>query len=168
MPSAASVGVVLMRAEIPDLIDVHSILWAALSGAAALLATDAILSALFNAQGAWQPCWVLASVFMGQVVLHWPAVFDFGAITAALAALFPFCFCYTLILALVVLPWIGHSAGFVGAAFGMLCYLPSHCGFSLWRPWLVGQGGWILFVGHLTLGLVATNCLLYRSRANCN
>ncbi len=150
----------------PALFGIHSVFWAALAADFTLLVTDSILTAIFTSHSAWHSTWVLASVFMGKVVLHWPAVFDFGAFTAAVTGLYPFCFCYTLILALVVLPWNLCRAASVGAVFGVLCYLPSIYGLALWRPWVTGERGWILVVGHAVFGLTATGVLLYRSRGD--
>lgn len=107
------------------LFGIHSVFRAAPAADAALLVTDSVLTALFTGQIAWRPTWVMASVFIGKAVLHCPAVLDFGTFTAAVAALYSFCFCYTLILALVVLPWNQHRSGFAGAAVGVLCYVPA-------------------------------------------
>ena len=147
---------------------IHSIFWAALCADAALLAGDSILTGLVAGHSVWRPTWVVASVFMGKVVLHWPPVFDLAAITAAMTALFPFCFCYALLLALVVLPWSLNRPCLAGAAFGALCYFASGYGLAHWRPWLSGERGWILLVSHVALGLTATGVLLYRARRSCD
>jgi hypothetical protein len=154
------------KGQTPLLLGIHSILWAALAGDAALLATDSILTGLFTGQSVWRPYWVLGSAFRGQVVLHWPMVFDLSPITAAATALFPFCCCYTLILACAVLPWNMNRPALAGAALGALCYLPSLYGLSLWCPWLMAERGWIFLASHVAFGLVATFVLLHRARNN--
>ncbi len=148
-----------MRDRTPAVPGVHCIFWVALVADATLLVTDSIVAALFNGQGAWEPSWVLASAFMGKVVLHWPAVFDCAAMTAAAAALFPFYYCYTLIFALFVLPWNHRHTGFAGALFGALCYVPSLYGLTLWHPWLTQEHGWSFLIAHVASGAAAA-CLL--------
>lgn len=144
-------------------VGIHSIFWTALIADVTLLITDSILTGLFTGYSFWRPSWVLASVFMGKVVLHWPSVFDFAAITAAVTALFPFCYCYVLILALAVLPWNLNRATVAGAVFGALSYFPSVYGLSHWCPWLIDVRGWIFFTAHVVLGLMTTGVLFHRS-----
>jgi len=152
----------------PLLLGIHSIFWTALIADLMLLVTDSILTGLFTNQSVWRPSWILASACMGKVVMHWPAVFDFAAILGAMIALFPFCYCYALILATVILPWSQNLAITAGTVFGALCYFPSLYGLLHWRPWLIEARGWEFFIAHVVFGLMATAVLLHRSRNYCD
>src|SRR4051794_25185615 len=114
---------------------IKSVLWAAVIAAAALLVVDSLLTAIFTHQGLWSPSWTLAAIFMGPVVLEWPAIFDFSAIFTAWLALFLISIAYELILAWIILPWSGKRSIAVGVVYGIPCYLVNVYVFSTPFPW---------------------------------
>lgn len=132
-----------------------SILGTALIASGALLAIEAVLTAAFTGQSGWKPFWTVAAIFMGPVVQRWPAVFDFGAISAAWTALFIISIGYAAILGWVLLPWNRGRAVAVGAVFGLFCYLINLFGFAALFPWLASQRNWVTLASHVGFGAVA-------------
>jgi len=143
---------------------IHTVFWTALAADAALEAADAIVTGVGTGQSMWRPSWVLAAVFMGRGVLHWPAIFDFAAITAGMAALLPFCFCYTVVIGVVVSRCDLSVAGFAAVAGGVIFYFASRYGLSRWRAGVVAELGWPFLIGHIVLALTAMSALRYRAR----
>jgi hypothetical protein len=126
----------------------------ALAGAVVLLAVQSILMAIFAGQSIWKTTWVLGAVFMGRDVLHWPAVFDFAACTAALTALYPTTLvCAVLLSGLtcrVTLKW----AILAGAVVGGLFYIGDLYGFTRLFPWLVQERNGMAAASLVILGVV--------------
>ncbi len=152
------------NARPPAIPGLHDILWGTLIAAATLLAADSFLTGLFTPQSIWKPSWVLAAIFMRKVVLHWPAVFDFGAISAALTALYIVSFGYVALLAWLILPWNWNRAVLAGGIWGLACYFVNFYLVTAWIPWLTSERNWIALVSHVLLGIVAAEALVRRCR----
>ncbi len=144
-----------IKSQSPAPLGLGSILGTALIASGALLAMEAILTALFTGQSGWKPFWTVVAIFMGPVVLHWPAVFDFGAISAAWTAVFIVSIGYAAILGWVLLPWNWGRAVAVGAVFGVFFYFINLFGFAAVFPWLASERNWVTLASHVGFGAVA-------------
>ena len=140
-------------------LDLSAILWATVLATGTLLAAVSLLSGLFTHQNVWRTSWVVGAIFMGDVVLHWPAVFDFSALSAAFTALYIVALGYVLVLAWLILPWNWNRAVLAGGLWGCVCYCINLFGFTTWFPWLTSERNWIVFAGHLLFGVVAAHLL---------
>jgi hypothetical protein len=146
---------------------IKSILLAAWIASATLLIVESLLTAIFTPQSFWSPFWRVAAIFMGTVVLHWPAIFDFSAIAAAWTALFLISIVYVLILAWTILPWSGRHSITVGAVYGIPCYLVNLYIFGARFPWLADERNWRTLLSHLAFGAMSAWVLAKRSRWDC-
>jgi hypothetical protein len=152
-PSAA--GKATARASVRVSPGLEGLLRVALAAAAVLLGVQSVLMALLAHQSVWKTSWVIAAVFMGPVVLHWPAVFDLAAITAAMTALYPSSFLCVLLLSGVVQRLSPKWAILIGALVGFLFYLVDLYGLTGLFPWLAGELNGMAVLSHLVFGGVA-------------
>lgn len=150
------------RASVRVLPGLADILRIALAAAGILLGSQSVLMSVFAHQNVWKTSWVLAAVFMGPEVLHWPAVFDMAAITAALAALYS-----TSLLCTLILFAVPHSLSpkwsiFLAAMLGLLFCCLELYGLTRWFPWLAQERNWLAVLSHLVFAIV-TAWLLQRA-----
>ena len=111
--------------------------------------------AIFAHQDVWKTSWMIAAVFMGREVLHWPAVFDMAAITAALAALYPSAFLCVLILLIAEQRRSVKRSILTGAMVGFLFYFVDLYALTRLFPWLAAERNWMAALSHLVFGAVA-------------
>jgi hypothetical protein len=163
LPSKPSVaGKATAKASARVFPRMEGLLRVALVAAAVLLGVQSALMAIFAHQEVWKTSWVIAAVFMGPVVLHWPAVFDLAAITAAIAALYPTAFLCVLILLIVDQRQSVKWSMLTGAMVGFLLYFVELYVLTRLYPWLAAERNWMAAVSHLVFGGVAA-WLLWRA-----
>jgi hypothetical protein len=124
----------------------------ALAGAGVLLAVQSVLMALFAHQSVWKTSWVVAAIFMGPEVLHWPPVFDFAALTAALTALYPTALVCGVVLCLATRRLGLNYSLLVGGLIGLLfCPIDLYAPTRLF-PWLAEERNWMAPLSYLLFG----------------
>lgn len=144
--------IVLKAVNLPDF---HAIRSATLLATGTLLAVISLLSGLFMHESVWRTSWVLGAIFMSKVVLHWPAIFDLSALSAAFLALGLVSVTYVAILAWLILPWNWNRAALAGSVWGLVCYGVNLYVLTTWFPWLTSERSWMGLAGHLLFGVVA-------------
>ncbi len=140
------------------------ICWAAWIAAGALLGVDSLLTGLFSSQSMGKASWTFGAIFMGPVVLHWPAPFDFGAISAAWVAIWIAAIGYVTVLAWFIFPWNRGRELAAGAVWGLVCFIPSVFGFTRLFPWLAAERNWMTLISFGVFGAVAAWALLVQTR----
>jgi hypothetical protein len=124
----------------------------ALMADALLLGVQSILSVVIDGEGLWRTSWVAGAVFMGADTAHWPAVFDFTAITAALAAIFPSSFAMAVCLALVLPRPTLEQSLLCEIGLGLLLYFVDVHVFTHWFPFLAQERNWWDILSHMIFG----------------
>jgi hypothetical protein len=132
-----------------------AILWAAAFWTLVLMGIDGILTALFTHHSGYQFFWTLAAIFMGRDVLHWPAIFDFAALSAAWTALFIISVGYMGILGWLILPSTWKRPLLAGAGLGIFYYFVTLYSITRPFPWLATDRNWITLVSYIVAGAIS-------------
>ncbi|HUC85496.1 MAG TPA: hypothetical protein VL970_09915, partial [Candidatus Acidoferrales bacterium] len=108
------------------------------------LATQSALEAFIAHQSVWKTSWIIGSIFMGSVVVNWPAVFDFAAITASVTALYPGTLVATFVLC-GICPRVNLlPAVLIGATLGLaICFVEFHEVIPRF-PWMSMEHNWLM------------------------